>query len=69
MKKMIMAAILTVVIVSGCRNAPDLEICYTHPVYGTVCVKIGGKQHKIDRTDLTDAQKKEVEEWLKNQPR
>ena len=50
---------------SSCSNLPPVEFCYVHPKYGQVCVKVGGKVYTDPK--LTDAQRKEVEEWLKTQ--
>ena len=46
----------------GCESMPALEVCYVHPVYGQVCVKVGGKKHYAE--DLTPAQRAEVEKWI-----
>ncbi len=46
----------------GCESLPAVEFCYVHPVYGQVCVAIGGKKHY--REDLTPAQRAEVEKWI-----
>lgn len=57
--------LLLLLFVMGCRNGPQVEICYEHPTYGSVCVKLGG--HELKRTDLTPEQQKEVEIWLLQQ--
>jgi hypothetical protein len=46
-----------------------VEICYRHPKYGVVCVRINGKNYRIDRSDLTLEERAEVEAWLREQLR
>ncbi len=40
MKKL---ALVLVCALGGCGST--YEVCYTHPKYGEVCVKIGGKEY------------------------
>lgn len=47
---------------SGCGLFDGVEVCYVHPVYGQVCVKVGGSKHY--REDLTPTQRAEVEKWI-----
>ncbi len=55
--------ILFVLALSGCGLFPDgVDVCYVHPVYGQVCVKVGGSKHY--REDLTPTQRAEVEKWI-----
>lgn len=63
MKLLTSAALLLLLFLSGCSS---VELCYEHPTYGKICVLVDGKQFK--RSDLTNAQQKEVDEWLKSQP-
>ena len=48
--------------VGGCGIFDGVEVCYVHPTYGQVCVKVGGKKHYSE--DLTPAQRVEVEKWI-----
>lgn len=51
---MALLAILVVMFLGGCtffekvadnlKNA-DYEVCYTHPQYGEVCIKLNGKEY------------------------
>jgi uncharacterized protein YceK len=50
-------------LLAGCGST--VEVCYTHPKYGAVCVKVGGKT--LVDPSLTPAERKEVDEWLKTQ--
>lgn len=43
----------------------SVEVCYSHPKYGEVCVMLGGKEFK--RSDLTAEQAVEVDLWLKTE--
>lgn len=54
---------------SSCSNLPPVEVCYWHETYGAVCVRLGGKVYALERPDLTDKQKQEIEEWIKTQPK
>lgn len=47
----------------GCDSMPRVEACYSHPVYGEVCFKIGGKL--AYSSELTPEQRAEVEKWAK----
>lgn len=60
---------LLVLPAARCMGDTPIELCYTHPVYGAVCVKINGKSYDINRTDLTPAQLAEVKDWLAKQPK
>lgn len=58
--------LLSVLLLAGCGIFPDgVEVCYVHPVYGQVCVKVGGKKHYAE--NLTPAQRAEVEKWIAEQ--
>lgn len=59
--RLFVSAILIAVLAS-CSNLPPVEFCYVHPVYGQVCVSVGGKRHY--REDLTVAQRAEVDKWI-----
>lgn len=52
-----------------CMGDTPIELCYSHPIYGAVCVKINGKNYDINRSDLTPAQLQEVKDWLAKQPK
>ncbi len=54
-------AVVVLAWLPGCETIP-VEFCYVHPVYGQVCVQVGGKKHY--REDLTPAQRAEVEKWV-----
>lgn len=58
--KTIAAALLLAL--SGCSLFDGVEVCYVHPVYGQVCVTVGGKKHYAE--NLTPAQRAEVEKWI-----
>jgi hypothetical protein len=68
MKKLVLALLLAT---AACKSLQggDVELCYTHPKYGVVCVKINGKNYRIDRPDLTLEERDEVEAWLRAQLR
>ncbi len=53
---------LLLLALSGCSLFDGIAVCYVHPVYGQVCVKVGGSKHY--REDLTPAQRAEVEKWI-----
>ena len=59
--RLLLAVLLAAVV--GCESLPPVEVCYTHPTYGAVCVQINGKKHF--REDLTPEQRAEVEKWVK----
>lgn len=59
---MLLAAVLAFAL-AGCGSLPPVEFCYIHPVYGQVCVRVGGKLHYSE--DLTPAQREEVRAWVK----
>jgi len=62
MKRLAYISVL-VMALFGCGLFPDdVEVCYVHPVYGQVCVKVGGKKHYAE--ELTPAQRAEVEKWI-----
>lgn len=52
-----------VLALGGCKlfRGGGVEVCYEHPKYGAVCVKVNGKEYKLERPDLTAAQKAEIE--------
>jgi hypothetical protein len=57
------AAAVLILTLTGCGLFPDgVDVCYVHPVYGQVCVKVGGKKHYAE--NLTPAQRAEVEKWI-----
>jgi hypothetical protein len=53
---------LTLAAVTSCSGLPPVEFCYEHPVYGKVCVAVGGK--KFYDPKLTPEQRAEVEKWI-----
>lgn len=57
------AAVALALALGGCKlfQGTGVELCYEHPKYGAVCIKINGKEYKLDRPDLTPAQKAEIE--------
>lgn len=59
------ALLLGGLVLVGCKfpNLPPIELCYIHPTYGQVCVKLGGVTHYAET--LTPAQRAEVEAWIK----
>lgn len=58
------ASALLLLALTGCGLFQDgVEVCYVHPVYGQVCVKVGGKKHYAE--NLTPEQRAEVEKWIK----
>jgi hypothetical protein len=60
--KILVAAFLAFTL-AACESMPAVEVCYVHPVYGQVCVQVGGKKHY--REDLSPAERAEVEKWIK----
>lgn len=48
--------------VAGCGTLPPVEVCYEHPVYGKVCVAVGGRKYYDPK--LTPEQRAEVEKWI-----
>lgn len=62
MKMLLLGILLGLV---GCAGMPPVELCYVHPVYGQVCVQVGGKKHYAE--DLTPEQRQEVEAWIAKQ--
>jgi len=57
---------LSGLLLGGCGLFPEgVEVCYVHPVYGQVCVKVGGKNHY--REDLTPEERAAAEKWVKGQ--
>lgn len=47
----------------GCAGA-EINVCYTHPVYGDICVGYNGKVYI--KADLDDDARKAALEWVKN---
>lgn len=47
----------------SCESLPfPIEACYTHPVYGEVCIKMGGRRYYDPK--LTPEQRAEVDKWI-----
>ncbi len=55
-------ALVLALLLAGCETLPPVELCYTHPVYGNVCVVINGKKHYRD--GLTPEQRAEIDKWI-----
>lgn len=61
-------AVLVAFTLAGCASLfreTGMEICYEHPKYGRVCVKVGGKVY-VDK-QLTEVERAEVLEWVDRQ--
>ena len=56
------ALLVSFLFFQGCKGIP-VEICYDHPKYGKVCVKLGGETYYRD--GLTPEQRKEIDGWIK----
>lgn len=69
--KLIAFAFVCLVCLTGskCIAETPVEICYLHPKFGAVCVKIGGKKYDLNRPDLTAVEQKEVRDWIDGQPK
>lgn len=61
---LVIVAVLVFCLVA-CSALPAIEVCYVHPQYGRVCVKLDGKLYFT--AELTDAQRLEVEAWIQEQ--
>ncbi len=61
-------ALLLALGLGGC--GATYEVCYTHPTYGEVCVKIGGKEYVKQEAlpaPIADATKAHVEALKKEE--